>query len=212
MMKGAAALSDSELIHLLIREGHEGSGVDEVSRKIMEICENNLLELGKRSVKDLMKVKGIGHAKAITLVAALELSRRWNMRQWAANNPVIRDSRQAEGYLRPLLEHLDKEEFGVIYLSQSGKVLREFERISSGGMTSTTVDPRLVFRKALDIGAVSIVIAHNHPSGSLRPSKADEALTQKIHQGAKILDIKLLDHIIIGHNGYFSFADHGLLN
>lgn len=216
VMKGAAALSDSELLSILVRGGYAKNDAIEVSRTVLNTCQDSLLELGRRSVRDLMKIKGIGMAKAVTLVAALELGRRWYSRK-AIHYPVIKDSREAEAYLRPLLEHQTIEMFGVLYLAQSGKILRNLDCpegldiLSTGGITSTTVDPRLIFRRALESGAVSILVAHNHPSGSVRPSKADEALTQKIHQGAKYLDIKLIDHIIIGQNGYFSFADNGLL-
>jgi len=210
MLKGAGALSDSELVAILIRGGYARVDAVDVSRDILNTCQNSLLELGRRSVKDLMKIKGVGLAKAVALVAALELGRRWNNKK-AAHYPVVRDSRAAEGYLRPLLEHRTFEVFGVLYLAQSGRILQDLELISTGGITSTTVDPRLIFRRALELGAVSILVAHNHPSGSVRPSKADEALTQKIHQGAKYMDIKLIDHIIIGQDGYFSFADQGCL-
>jgi DNA repair protein RadC len=182
----------------------------DAGREVLSLCQDSLLELGRLSVQDLMKIRGIGMAKACTLLAALELGRRWYSKR-ARHYPVLKDSREVEGYLRPLLEHYAYEVFGVVYLAQSGKIKQDLEIISSGGITSTTVDPRRIFRRALEIGAVSMIIAHNHPSGSVRPSKADEALTQKILQGSKYLDIKLLDHVIIGREGYFSFADEGLL-
>jgi DNA repair protein RadC len=210
MRSGAGTLSDSELLSIFIGGGIEGSNAVEIGREIMYSCQNSLLELGRRSVKDLMKVKGIGLAKACALAAAMELGRRWVSRK-AAHFPVLKDSRAVEGYLRPLLEHYSHEVFGVLLLAQSGRIVQDFEIISIGGITSTTVDPRKVFRKALESGAVSMVVAHNHPSGSIRPSKADEALTQKLLMGSKYLDIKLLDHIIIGREGYFSFADEGLI-
>jgi DNA repair protein RadC len=211
MMKlGAGALSDSELLSHFIRGGVEGSDAITLARQLMHTCQDSILELNRRSIKDLMKIKGIGLAKACALVAALELGRRW-MNRNATQYPVLKDSRTVEGYLRPLLEHYSHEVFGVVLLAQSGKIIQDFEILSRGGITSTTVDPRMVFRMALDSGAVSMIVAHNHPSGSIRPSKADEALTQKLLQGSKYLDIKLLDHIIIGREGYFSFADEGLL-
>jgi DNA repair protein RadC len=210
MVKGAAALSDSELLAILLRYGYEKTDAVILSREILSTCQDSLLELGRLSVKDLMKIKGIGLAKAATLVAALELARRWYSRK-ATHYPVVKDSRDAEGYLRPLLEHYTYEVFGILFLAQSGRIIQDFERISEGGITSTTVDPRRIFRRALEAGAVSIIVAHNHPSGSARPSKADEALTQKIMLGSKFLDIKLLDHIIIAREGYFSFADEKLL-
>lgn len=210
MLKGAAALSDSELLSIFIRIGPEGGSAIDTGREVLTVCQGSLLELGRRSVHDLMKIKGIGMAKACTLLAALELGRRWHSKR-ARHYPVLKDSREVEAYLRPLLEHYAYEVFGVLYLAQSGKIKQDLEIISSGGITSTTVDPRRLFRRALEVGAVSMIVAHNHPSGSVRPSKADEALTQKILQGSKYLDIKLLDHLIIGREGYFSFADEGLL-
>jgi DNA repair protein RadC len=210
MKQGAAALSDSELLAIFILGGPAGKSAVDIGRLVLNTCQDSLLELGRRSVQDLMKIKGIGLAKACTLVAALELGRRWYSRR-ARHYPVIKDSRDAARYLRPLLEHYSFEVFGVVYLAQSGKIKQDFEIISTGGITSTTVDPRRVFRQALETGAISMIVAHNHPSGSVRPSKADEALTQKILQGSKYLDIKLLDHIIIGREGHFSFADEGLL-
>jgi DNA repair protein RadC len=207
---GAAVLSDSELLAILILGGPEGQSAVDIGREVLKICQHSLLELGRRSVHDLMKIKGIGEAKACTLLAALELGRRWYSTR-AIHYPVLKDSRAAESYLRPLLEHQAYEVFGVLYLAQSGKIKQDFEIISTGGITSTTVDPRKIFRRALEIGAVSMIVAHNHPSGSVQPSKADEALTQKLLQGSKFLDIKLLDHVIIGRDGYFSFADEGRL-
>jgi DNA repair protein RadC len=210
MKQGAAALSDSELLAIFIVGGPKGKSAVDIGRQVLNACQDSVLELGRRSVHDLMKIKGIGEAKACTLIAALELGRRWYSRS-ARHYPVLKDSREVERYLRPLLEHYTHEVFGVLYLSQSGKIKEDFEIISSGGITSTAVDPRMIFRRALETGAVSIIVAHNHPSGSVRPSKADESLTQKILQGSKYMDIKLLDHVIIGREGYFSFADEGLL-
>ena len=207
---GAAILSDSELLAILILGGPEGQSAVDIGREVLKACQYSLLELTRQSVHDLTKIKGIGEAKACTLLAALELGRRWHSKR-AIHYPVLKDSRGAEGYLRPLLEHYAYEVFGVLYLGQSGRIKRDFEMISTGGITSTTVDPRKIFQRAFEIGAVSMIVAHNHPSGSVQPSKADEALTQKLLQGSKYLDIKLLDHIIIGREGYFSFADEGML-
>jgi len=207
---GAAVLSDSELLAILIVGGPKGQSAVDIGREVLRACQDSLLELGRLSVHDLEKIRGIGKAKACTLLAALELGRRWHSKR-AIHYPVLKDSREAENYLRPLLEHQVYEVFGVLYLAQSGKIKQDFEIVSTGGITSTTVDPRKIFRRALEIGAVSMIVAHNHPSGSVKPSKADEALTQKILFGSKYLDIKLLDHIIIGREGYFSFADEGRL-
>lgn len=210
MKKGAAALSDSELLAIFIKEGVKGTSAVDIGRVVMNACQDSVLELGRRTVADLTKLKGIGEAKACMLLAALELGRRWYSRK-AVHYPFLKDSREVEAYVRPLLEHHNYEVFGVLYLAQSGRIIEDLEIISTGGITSTTVDPRRIFRRALETGAVSLIVAHNHPSGSPRPSKADEALTQKILQGSKYMDIKLLDHIIIGRDGYFSFADEGQL-
>lgn len=207
---GVAVLSDSELLAILILGGPTGQSAVDIGREVLRACQGSLLELGRYSVYDLMKIKGIGEAKACTLLAALELGRRWHSKR-AIHYPVLKDSRAAENYLRPLLEHYAYEVFGVLYLAQSGKIRQDFEIVSTGGITSTTVDPRRIFRRALEVGAVSMIVAHNHPSGSVQPSKADESLTQKLLHGSKYLDIKLLDHVIIGREGYFSFADEGLL-
>lgn len=209
--KGARALSNSELVAILIREGSIEQSAVGVAKSILDQFQNSLQELSRCTIKDLMrlKIKGVGEAKATYILAALELGRRLQA-DVSLDRPVIKDSREAEIYLRPKLAHLPHEEFGVLYLAQSGRI-KLYDIASKGGITSTTVDPRLIFQKALEIGAVSIIVAHNHPSGNTRPSKADETLTQKIFQVSKYLDIKLLDHIIIGDKGYFSFADEGLL-
>jgi DNA repair protein RadC len=207
--KGPQALSDSELLGILILNGTAKCDAVKLARIILKESQDNLLELGKRSVHDLKKIKGIKEAKAITIVAAMELGRRREM-YWALEKPVIKDSPAAAAFLRSKLSNYRHEVFAVLYLNQSGG-LKHFEEQSQGGITATIVDPRLIFKKALEENAVSIIVGHNHPSGNLRPSKADEALTAKINLGAKYMDIKLLDHIIVGDQGYFSFADEGLL-
>jgi DNA repair protein RadC len=207
--KRPQSLTDSELLAILIGTGGKHHSAIDLAKEVLEGCRYNLRELGKYSVRDLMRISGIGLAKAVAIVAAFELGRR---RESGASleKPVIRDSREAAGYLRPLLADLRHEVFGVLYLGQSG-CIKKFEIVSEGGITSTTVDARRIFKLALEVEAVSILVCHNHPSGSLRPSKADEALTKKIQQGAAFMDIRLLDHLILGETGYFSFADEGLL-
>jgi DNA repair protein RadC len=207
--KGPQALSDAELIAILMITGTLGKDAVKLARAVLERNHNSLIELGKRSVRDLMKMEGIKEAKAIAIAAAMEIGRRRQIAM-ALERPVIKDSPTAAAYLRPQLVDYPYEVFGVLYLNQSGG-LKHFEKISQGGITATTVDPRLIFKKAFEEDAVSIIVSHNHPSGSLRPSKADEALTAKICEGAKYMDIKLLDHIIVGDQGYFSFANEGLL-
>jgi len=208
--KGPEALSDSELLALLIPGTIYHNAIDQ-AREVLKKNQDNLQLLGKRSVHDLvkMKIKGFGAAKATALVAALELGRR-RQAGLTPERPIIKDTRTAAAYLQPLLADYHQETFVVLYLDQSGG-LKHHGILSQGGITATIVDPRLIFKKALEESAVSIIISHNHPSGSPLPSKADEALTKKIKEGAGFLDIRLLDHIIVGDKGYFSFANEGLL-
>jgi DNA repair protein RadC len=175
----------------------------------LKLGKDNLVELGKLSLKDLMKIKGIGEAKAITIAAALELGRR---RQGAAvlNKAVLRQSGDIARYLQTILKDYQHEVFAVLFLNQANKV-NHFEIISEGGITGTVADPRIILKKALAENAVNIILCHNHPSGSLKPSRADEELTQKIKEAAKYLDITVMDHIIVSEAGYYSFADEGLL-
>lgn len=205
----AKTLSHSELLAILIRNGNTEHSALELARQVLNACQNNLQELAKWTIKDFLKIKGIGTAKAAAIVAAFELGRRRHS-ELSLEKRFIRNSRESADYIRPLLVDFRHEVFGVLFLGQAGWV-RTFEILSEGGITSTTVDLRIIFKRSLEEGAVSIVIFHNHPSGSLRPSKADEQLTNKLAQAAKLMDIKLLDHIVVGDSGYFSFADEGLL-
>jgi DNA repair protein RadC len=209
LSKNPTALSDSELIAILIRSGSPDRSAVEVAKEILKLGKDNLQELGKVSVRELMKIKGIGQAKAVTIAAALELGRR---RQGALSldKPIVKSSREVAAYLQAMLSDLRHEVFGCIYLNRAGKILH-FEIISKGGLTGTVADPRLILKKALEEDAVSLIICHNHPSGSLHPSKQDEELTAKVRDAARLFDIKLLDHIIVSEEGYFSFADQGLL-
>ena len=202
-------LTESELLAILIRTGNTKKSALELGRTLLDI-HKNLQELGRCTARDLMKVEGIGAAKAATIAAAFELGRRRHSQQ-SLERHFIRNSKEGAEYIRPLIMDYRHEVFGVLYLVQAGWI-RSFEIVHEGGITSTTVDLRIIFKKAVEQEAVSIIVAHNHPSGSLRPSKADEALTQKLNQASKIMDIKLLDHIILSDKGYFSFADEGLLN
>ncbi len=209
LSKNPTALSDSELIAILIRSGTPDRSAVEVAKEILQLGGNNLQELGKVSIRELMKIKGIGQAKAVTIAAALELGRR---RQGALSleKPIVKSSREVAAYLRTTLSDLRHEVFGCLYLNRAGKILN-FEIISQGGLTGTVADPRLILKKALEEDAVSLIICHNHPSGSLHPSKQDEDLTAKVRDAARLFDIKLLDHIIVSEEGYYSFADQGLL-
>jgi DNA repair protein RadC len=209
LAKGPEALSDSELLAILINNGSKEKSAVELAKDVLKLGKDNLVELGKLSLKDLMKIKGIGEAKAITIAAALELGRR---RQGAAvlNKAVLRQSGDIAHYLQTILKDYQHEVFAVLFLNQANKV-NHFEIISEGGITGTVADPRIILKKALAENAVNIILCHNHPSGSLKPSRADEELTQKIKEAAKYLDITVMDHIIVSEAGYYSFADEGLL-
>lgn len=209
LSKNPAALSDSELLAILIRSGTSDLNAVELAKQVLTLGKNNLQELSRLTIPELMKIKGIGKAKAITIAAALELGRRRQM-ALSLERPVVKNSREVAGYLQVMLRDLRHEVFGVIYLNSAGKILLD-EIVSQGGLTSTVVDPRLIFKKALIEEATSLILYHNHPSGSLRPSKPDKELTLKIKEAARYLDIKLMDHIIVSEEGYCSFADQGLL-
>src|SRR5688500_13353425 len=175
----------------------------------MILGKNSLPELGKLTVKELMKIKGIGEAKAITIVAALEIGRRrqaMNYREKA----IMTSSNDVANYLQSLLKDYRHEVFAVLFLNRANKI-NHFQIVSEGGITGTVADPRIILKKALEEDAVSIILCHNHPSGSLKPSGADEELTIKIREAARYFDIKVLDHIIVSGEGYYSFADEGLL-
>lgn len=209
LSRGAENLSNSELLAILIHNGSKNKTAVDLGKEILKLGKDNLAELGKLSVKDLMKIKGIGEAKAITIVAALELGRR---RQSSASleKAIVSGSSDIANYLQTALKDYHHEVFAVIFLNRSNKV-NHFQIVSEGGITGTVADPRIILKKALEQNAVSIILCHNHPSGSLRPSRADEELTTKIKEAAKFLDIRVLDHIIVSDDGYYSFADEGIL-
>ena len=207
--KGPESLSHSELIAILLQNGTHNKSALDLAREILQLGKNNLNELGKISVKELTKIKGIGEAKAVTIAAAMELGRR---RQAAGfiEKPYMTDSTSIAGYLQGVLKDYELEVFIVLFLNQANKV-NHTEVISKGGITGTVADTRVILKKALEEDAVSIVLCHNHPSGRVRPSRADEILTQKIKEAAKYFDIRVLDHIIVSDEGYYSFADEGQL-
>ncbi len=209
LSKGAAILSDSELLAILIHNGSREKTAVDLAKDILKLSQDNLSELGKLSVKDLMKVKGIGEAKAISIVAALELGRR-RQASGALQKKIISTSNDIADYFIAKLKDYRHEVFAVVFLNRANKI-NHFEIVSEGGITGTVADPRIILKKALDEDAVSIILCHNHPSGSLKPSRADEDLTYKIKEAAKYFDIRVLDHMIVSDAGYFSFADEGLL-
>ncbi|MEM8927843.1 MAG: DNA repair protein RadC [Bacteroidota bacterium] len=209
LRKGRAVLSDAELIAILIGSGSRDESAVELSKRILASVGNHLNELGTLSVKQLMKFKGIGEAKAITIAAALEIGRRRRGEEAQKTNK-INSSKDAFELLQPLIGELPHEEFWIVYLNNSNKVLHK-EQLSKGGMTGTLVDVRLVMKHALEQGAVGCILAHNHPSGALRPSRSDKEITKKLQNAGSALDIKVLDHLVISQNTYYSFADCGIL-
>jgi DNA repair protein RadC len=209
LAKGAEALSDSELLAILINNGHREKSAVDIARELLLLGNNNLSELGRLDLSALRGVKGIGEAKAITIAAALELGRRRHASA-ALSRTAIGSSRDVADFLRTTIKDNSREVFAILYLNRANKVCH-FEIISRGGITGTVADPRLIMRGALEKNATGIILCHNHPSGNLTPSAADAALTQKIAEGARLFDITLLDHIIVSEEGYFSFADEGRL-
>lgn len=209
LLKGPESLSDSELLAILIHNGTKEKTAVDLAKEVLKLGKNNLSELGKITLKELMKIKGVGPAKAITIAAALELGRRRQSSE-PFTKTAISSSNEIALFLQSRLKDYTREVFGVFFLNRANK-LNHFEIISEGGITGTVADPRIILKKALEENAVSIILCHNHPSGSLKPSRADEELTSKIKEAAKYLDISVLDHIIVSDSGYFSFADEGLL-
>lgn len=209
LAKGAENLTDSELLAILIHHGTRQKTAVDLGREVLNLGRNNLNELGKLTVAQLQSVKGIGEAKAITIAAALELGRR---RQGGSSleRSIVTTSKDVADYLQSRLMDYRHEVFGVLFLNRANKV-NHFEIVSVGGITATIADPRVILKKALESDAVNLILCHNHPSGSLRPSRADEALTSKIKEAAGYFDIRVVDHIIVSEEGYYSFADEGLL-
>jgi len=207
--KGKGTLSDAELVAILIGSGNREESAVDLCKRILASVDNNLNALGKQSLKQLQSFKGIGEAKAITIAAALELGRRRKFEE-KSNLLKIGSSRDVYDIMQPIIGELPHEEFWVLHLNNSNFVVQK-QLLSKGGITGTLVDVRLVFKQALEIGAVSLIVCHNHPSGTLKPSSADKAITQKLKQASMALDIKVLDHLIITEDNYYSFADDGEL-
>lgn len=207
--QGARFLSNAELIAILIGSGTLDVSAVDLSKIILSSVQNNLNALGKLSLKKLMQFKGIGEAKAIKITAAMELGRRHKSAQ-IQRRLKITSSQTVFDIMQPLLGSLEHEEFWVIYLNNSNSVLHKFQ-ISKGGITGTVVDVRLILKKAIELAAVAIILVHNHPSGTLRPSDADRDVTQNLKKAASTLEIKVLDHLILTEKTYFSFADENML-
>jgi DNA repair protein RadC len=210
MLKGIETLSNAELLAILINNGTKDKSAVDVAKELLSAVNHDLQHVGKLSVKEILKlkVKGIGEAKAIIIAAALELG----VRRDAAfkKKDVVIHSKDIAEYLKAKLQYKKHEVFAVIFLNRSNKV-NHFEIVSEGGITGTVADPRIILKKALSYDAVSLVLCHNHPSGSVKPSRQDEDLTHKIKEAAKFFDILVLDHIIVSEEGYYSFADEGIL-
>jgi DNA repair protein RadC len=209
LQKGTGALSDAELIAILLGSGTTTMSAVDLAKRILQGAGNNLQDLGRLSVKDLMKFKGIGEAKAITIIAALELGRRRKELD-PEEKPKIGSSRDAYELLKAHLQDIPHEEFWVLLINRANRVVKK-QQISQGGIAGTVADPKLIFKIALEELASGIILAHNHPSGSLTVSKADMELTKKLKEAGKFLEIQVLDHIIIAGTKYFSFLDEGIL-
>lgn len=209
LLKGKHSLSDAELLAILIGSGTVGESAVALAQRILAASENNLHELGKRSLRDLEKFKGIGEAKAITIAAALELGRRRQLSD-LRERPRITSSRDAFNAIAPLLTDLHHEEFWLLLLNKANEVFAR-ERLSTGGMAGTVVDLKMVFKTAIESRAAAVIAIHNHPSGNLKPSQADIDLTKRIKQAGALLDLPMLDHLIVSERGFFSFADEGMM-
>lgn len=209
LAKGAAALTDAELLGILINSGTRTHSAVDLAREVLAKAHNHLRELGRLSIKELMQTKGIGEARAITIAAALEIGRRRQMADGLERESITSSADAAE-IVVPQLADLNHEVFCVLFLNQASKLIRH-QIISSGGITGTVADTRMILKEALLLNSNNLIVAHNHPSGNLTPSGADKQLTQKLKEAAALMDIKLLDHLIIGGTRYLSMADEGLM-
>lgn len=209
LANGIQHLSDAELLAILMGSGTRNTTAVDLARQILGEVEYNLHELGRQSISDLQKIKGIGPAKAIALLAAMELGRR-RSGSLQVEKTAIKSSETVFNFFHPLLGDLEHEEFWLLMLNRANRVIGRF-KVSQGGLSGTVIDTRIILKKALDNLASSIIVCHNHPSGNKQPSDADVKITEKLKKAAEILEIKLLDHIIIADKSYFSFADEGLI-
>lgn len=209
ILKGRKALSEAELIAILIGSGTSKLTAVELAKIILSSAGNDLNQLARLTLNDLQKFNGIGEAKAVAIISALELGRRRKTGE-SDTRPKVNKSADVYNHLQPYLMDLDHEQFWVLYLNRANRILRS-EMISAGGVTGTVVDARIIFKRALELLATQIVVAHNHPSGNLKPSRKDVALTNKLVAAGKTLDIPLLDHMIYTDQGYFSFSDKGMM-
>ncbi|MFA4850960.1 MAG: DNA repair protein RadC [Bacteroidales bacterium] len=209
LMKGKNALSDAELIAILISSGNREETAVDLAKRILKNSNDSIAELSRLTIKDMMKFKGIGEAKAISIAAALELGRR-RREEEATQKKQITSSKDVFDIFHPIMSDMTYEEFWILLLNKANKIIGKFS-ISEGGLIGTVADPVKIFRKAIEYNAIGMILCHNHPSGNIKPSEADMNLTKKMKEGGKLLDISVLDHIIIGEEKYLSFADEGLL-
>lgn len=210
LLKGVASLSDAELLGILIGSGNKNETAVELAQRILHSVSNNLNALGKLEIKDLIKnFNGIGEAKAITIVAALELGRRRKLSEVVVQ-PQIVSSEDVFHILHPVLGDLKHEEVWVLLLNKANKVLKKLQ-VSKGGVSGTVVDIRMIMKEAIESLASAIILCHNHPSGNTNPSGEDSTITRRLKEAGEVMDIRLLDHIIIGDNSYYSYRDHDCL-
>jgi len=207
--KGPSSLSDAELIAILIGSGTKNASAVDLARELLALAGNNLASLGKLTADEIKKLKGIGNARAVTIVAALELGRRRKLAE-VSENTQIRSSADVFNIFQPLMEDLPHEEFWILFLNRANKIINRM-KISQGGVSGTVTDVRIILKKAIETLASGLVICHNHPSGNNSPSDSDIKITQKIKEAGALMDIQLLDHIIVCGSEYYSFADNGMI-
>jgi len=204
---GADTLSAAELLAILINNGTKNKSAIDLARELLQLADNKVSRLAKMSLKEVQKIKGVGPAKAVSIKAALQLGVILE-KETFDDTDIMRSSKDIAQYLRKKLQHETRELFVAIYLNRANKVLA-METISAGGVSGTVADPRIILKRAIEEQASSIILSHNHPSGSLRPSEADRQLTEKIKAAARLIDMTVIDHIIVSDQGYYSFADSG---
>lgn len=207
--KGPSSLSDAELLAILIGSGTKNASAVDIARELLAMAGNNLSELGKLTVTDIIKLKGIGHARAVTLIAALELGRRRKLAE-ATDTPRIKSSADVFNIFHPLVEDLSYEEFWILFLNRANRIINRM-KISQGGVSGTVTDVRIILKNAVECLASGIILCHNHPSGNNSPSEADIKITRKIKEAGELMDVQLLDHVIICGKEYYSFADNAML-
>ena len=209
IQKGTSSLSDAELLGILISSGTKDKSAVDLGRELLTLANNNLNSLGKLTITDLKKLHGIGTARAVTIAAALELGRRRKLAE-SPEVPQIKCSKDVADIFQPILSDLAHEEFWILFLNRSNRVINRM-KLSQGGISGTVTDVRIVMKKAIEYLASGIIVCHNHPSGNLNPSESDSKITLKIKEAGNLMDIQLLDHLIISDKDYYSFADNGLL-